>query len=180
MLVLDRKSPVPATVPVPLGGGAVIHVRPATSADYFLVKTRVVQLAAGLKDGDHAAEQVGLILGEEIARGNVADPQWISAVIDRLILVELTVICAASWERVVEKVGDELVPLSIDEATIALLLRDASIAGKVQAVVMGAVHAEAVEGKGSAASRNGAAAAAETTAPTAGQPASPAPPAAEA
>jgi hypothetical protein len=170
MLVLAESAP--SAVPVPLGKGAVIFVRPATSAEYFLAQARVVRLAAGIAEGEDSALKAALILGEEFANGSPRDPEWIAAVSERMILVELAIACADKWAGIGTKAGK---PLEMSPATLAMLLRDPECARKIQNVINSGIHSEVEEKKELAASPVGAAPAADLIAPIVEQPASLAP-----
>lgn len=148
--------------PVMLGSGAAIMIRPATAFEVSQARETVTRLMIGLIAGEDAAAACSAALGEEFAGANFADPAWRDAAASRLALLELTWLCQAGWSGVVDQDGAEIEQPTREH--IALLLRDAVIAARIDQAVQAPIHREYAEGNGSAASPSGAAAKAAGTA----------------
>jgi hypothetical protein len=170
-LVLNDDVEV-AAAPVLLGSGGIIYVRPADTVEHYRAVASINNLVAGLSDGQSAAASIEAILGKSFANADFSDPGWIAAIAERLVLIKLTVLCAEKWTGVFTKDGR---PAELNEASIAALLRDQTIARRVNLAITAPIHAEQVEGNGSAASPSGGAAADQATAVPAAPPDRPAP-----
>ena len=170
MLVL-RKGPPPATI-VQLGSGASARVRPATSFEVDRASYEVSHLLVGLMAGEEAAAAAALALGEEFREADFTDAGWRAAAAQRLSLLKLAVLCCEAWDGIGDEDGN---PLPLSEASLALLLRNPQMARRFSEAIESAVNVEFKEKNVSAASPNGAAAAAGPTAPNAGAPKSDAP-----
>jgi hypothetical protein len=163
MLKLSKGRP--KAIPIMLGGGAVAFVRPATSFEYDLAIAGMATISAGLIRGEEAAVHATNILGEEFTGADFTTKVWIEAAAQRIVLLELALLCTESWDGVVDD-SDAPIPVPTKE-TLALLLRDNETAMRFNATIKSKVHEEIAEGNASAASPNGAAAAAFNSAPTA-------------
>jgi len=170
-MLLLRSGKLPATT-VPLGSGASMQVRPATSFEVDMVRAESRISVLGLAALQEGAAEAAAILGEDFRDADFTRPAWIEAASRRLSLVRLAVLCSDDWIGVVDAAG---APLPLDAAAVAVLLRDPQIAAKVEGAIEANVHLEWSEKNASAASPNGAAAAGEPTAPNVPAPASPAP-----
>ena len=162
----------PPAVDVALGQGASVRVRPATVMETERALAEAGLLAQGLLAGAEAAMTATAALGEEFRDADFTNMSWLIAASKRIALLKLAMQCCDSWSGI----GDEdSNPLPLDEQSMALLLRDPTIASKISRAIEAPVHAEIAEKKGSAASPNGAAVEAALTAPNAAAPASPVP-----
>jgi hypothetical protein len=168
MLDLTRGRPVAA--PVPLGGGAVAMIRPATAFEVDKAGAQVRIWLAALVEAEDAAARLSDALGEEFAGADFAAPEWRAAVADRLALLELASLCIQSWSGV--GIGDE--PVEPSREAIALLLRDAVLSQRIRAAIERGIHVERLEKKGLPVSPPGAGEAAAPIAPNAGDPPPPA------
>jgi hypothetical protein len=162
--------------PVPIGGGAVLHLRPATSFDTERAAAAASILLAGLVEGHAAAMVVSAALGEEFQNADFTRPEWRNAASRLLVEIELAVLCC---ERVEGKIVDDDESVidtapGLTPALASLLMRDSVIRAKISDAVEARVHTEVLEKKESERSPPGAAAAGYPTAPTAGAGTSPA------
>lgn len=174
MLVL-RAGALPSRA-VPLGGGAVLMVRPATSFEVSRSHAAVTRIVAGLIAGADAAETCAAALGEEFRKADFSDPVWIEAATDRLVGIELALLCNDGWTGVMRDTGRRdaddkpIVEPVAGEPTrelLALLLRDAVVAARVRSAIEAEIHEAQAEGNGSPASPSGAAGMVEPNAPIA-------------
>lgn len=152
-----RTGPLPAKK-ILLGGNASIDIRPATAFEVARAHAAVTRVVAGLLTAGDAAEQAAAALGDDFRGADFTKPEWVQAATEKLVLLELTVLCADAWSGVC--VDDQPIA-EPSRALLALLLRDAVIAERIAAALQRAVHAEISEGNGSAASPRGGAATAD-------------------
>jgi hypothetical protein len=153
--MLRLRTKRPGAVPVALGGGAVMRVRPATTADVDHTSARAQRDLAGFAAGSAAAAILEPVLGDGFTVGALKTPAGIAAASIRLTEVYLVERCHDGWSGVATETG-ELIP-SPDAATIALLLADPVIRNTVMTVINAGVHEEVSEGNVFAASPNGGA-----------------------
>jgi hypothetical protein len=171
-MALKITSAQPASIVVPLGGGAVWNVRPASSFEVSQAFADAQELAQALKDGEGAAAQLAMLFGEQFLAADFTKPTWIVAACERLSLYLLVKQCSAGWDGVI---GADDKPLPCDDGAIMLALRDPGICKRISEVVQARYYEESAEGNGSAASPSGGAAEVANTAPAAGSGTPPAP-----
>jgi len=153
----------PAARAVPLGGGAIAYIRPATSFECDLAVTGATKILAGLTAGAEAAEAAVQLLGEEFMGADFTQGPWIDVAAQRIALLELATLCCARWEGVCAEDGTAIeVPT---REWLALVLREPTISVLIRAAVHARVNEERAEKNGSAALPNGGAAAVEASAP---------------
>jgi hypothetical protein len=141
-MIIVGKSP-PAATTVDLGRGASIRVRPATAFETERVGAEVGKLMAGLvAGGAEAAEWAVPVLGEEFRDADFADAAWRTMAFRRLSLLKLAAHCCEEWSGIGDVNG---APLPLNEANLALALRDPTIAHRIGAAIERPVHAEASE-----------------------------------
>jgi hypothetical protein len=173
MLIVQSGAPKP--IPVPLGGGAIWKVRPATSFEVTLATAQAQRVAAGLAEGEDAAERAAELLGEEFRGGAFTDKDWVNALVERLVLSELALVCSTDWTGVAMFEGEgesqTVRELDLDRASIAMVLRDPRISHLVSRAVNSAVHIERSDEKKLSASPDGGAKTDEVTAPIVAPPA---------
>ncbi len=168
MLKLRRGKP--AYVPVALGGGALIRVRPATQTDVENASARAQRDLMGLVAGSEAALPLAEILGDDFNLSALEDTDRVVAAGSRLAELYIVLACQDGWSGIGTEDG---VPIDKpDPATLAMLLADPVRHSRIMGVVNSAVHEELEEKNGSAASLNGAAAI-QTGVPPAGAPVNP-------
>lgn len=165
----------PAAIPVPLRGGAVWNIRPATSIEIAVASANAARVAAGLAIGQDAVGTAVTLLGEEFAGGDLESREWVTALSQRLILVELALLCSEGWTGMLDTKRRKL---PLDKGSVALALRDFAIAQAVSNAINASIYLEIADEKKSRASLTGGAETGEATAPTAATPANPAPKAA--
>lgn len=149
---------------VPLPGGAVIFVRPATSFEVDIAAANAARTLTGLIEGQEAAAVALDVLGDEFRQADFTTRSWLDAAAQRVALLELATFCAEKWDGVADEDGKP-----IEHPTreyLALLLRDSECALRIAAAIRARVHDEISEGNALAASPSGAAAADAATAPT--------------
>jgi hypothetical protein len=171
MLILRKGRPEAAAVPLP--GGAIIHVRPATAFEVDLAAAGAGRMLAALVDGQDAAAAALEILGDEFRHADFTTKAWLEAAAQRLALLELATACCQRWEGIADETG-ALIERP-ERQHLALLLRDTECARRISEAIRTRVHDEVAEGNASAASPNGAAKAAEAIAPNAAAMTAPAP-----
>lgn len=164
--MLKLRKGKPKASPVPLGGGAVLFVRPATAFEVDAAYAAAFKLAAGLIEGEAAAETASAILGEEFQRADFTQHGWIDAMAKRIATLELAVLCNDGWLGVADEDGKPIETPTRE--WLALLLRDREVAVRVDAAINARVHEEIAEKKGSATLPNGGVAVVDPTAPGAG------------
>lgn len=162
----------PPAVDVPLGGGASVRVRAATTMEVERASAEVSLLAQGLVTGAESAMTASVVLGEEFRSADFTDMAWLTAAAKRLALLKLATKCCESWSGIGDENGVEL---PLNEQNLALLLRDPKIARSISEAIEAPVHAEIAEKNAFTASLNGGAVAGEPIAPNAGAQTSPAP-----
>ena len=172
MLKLSKGRPAATAIPLPYAG-AVIFIRPATAFEVDIAAANAARVLAGLVEGEGAAALALDVLGDEFRRADFTTRGWIDAAAQRVALLELATLCSESWAGIVDGDGKPVQTPTRDY--LALLLRDGECARRVAAAIHAKVHDEVAEGNASAASLNGAAGAAEATAPSAAGMAVPAP-----
>src|SRR5262245_45663139 len=96
MLKLSRGKP--ATTKVPLGGGAFLRVRSATSFEVERAAASTAILLAGLKESQQAAQAAAAALGEEFEQADFTQEDWMRAAAEQLSLLELLVLCQEGGE----------------------------------------------------------------------------------
>jgi hypothetical protein len=137
--MLIVQSGPPKAIPVPLGGGAIWRLRPATSFEVTLATAGAQRVAAGLAVGEDAVEAAAALLGDEFRGGDFTNKDWVSALIDRLVLAELALKCSEGWEGVVDTSKADLI---VDQGSVAMVLRDPRLSRLVSAAVNSVVHIE--------------------------------------
>lgn len=152
MLIVQSGPPAP--IPVPLGGGAIWKVRPATSFEVTLATAAAQRVGAGLAVGEDAVETAATLLGDEFRGGDFTKKDWVAALVDRLVLAELALICSSEWAGIVDR---DKVPLELDRASVAMVLRDPRISQLVSAAINSVVHIEVADEKKFEASPDGGA-----------------------
>lgn len=162
----------PAASAVPLQGGAVVFVRPATAFEADIAGVGAAKIMAGLVEGREAAAAALDILGDEFRETDFTSRPWIEAAAQRIALIELAALCCESWEGVADETGAPLTGHPSKEH-LALLLRDTECGRRISGAIYARVHDEVAEGNGLAASPDGAAKAAEPTATNAAETISP-------
>lgn len=162
--MLMVQSGPPAPIPVPLGGGAIWKLRPATSFELTLATAGAQRVGAGLAVGEDAAATAAALLGEEFRDCDFTNKDWVTALVDRLILAELALVCSSGWDGIVDVDGR---PLELDRGSVALVLRDPRIAQLASAAINSVVHIERADEKKLQASPPGEAKTEEATAQTA-------------
>jgi hypothetical protein len=162
----------PPAVDVPLGQGASIRVRAATTMEVERATGEVGLLVQGLVAGAESAMTASVVLGEEFRSADFTDMAWLTAAAKRLALLKLATKCCESWSGIGDENGAEL---ALNEQNLALLLRDPKIARLISNAIEAPVHAEIAEKNGFTASLNGGAAAEEPIAPNADAQTSPVP-----
>jgi hypothetical protein len=170
MLKLRRGKP--SHMPVALGGGAVIRVRPATQTDVEAAGAQAQRLLMGFVAGSEAGDVLAEVLGDGFTVGALREADRIVAAGSRLAEVYLVLACQDGWTGVGTEDGTPIP--EPDAATLALLLADPVCRAKIVAVVNAGLHEETAEKNASSASPNGGAGT-PTGAPTAGAPGNPAP-----
>lgn len=156
---------------VDLAPGVYVNVRPATRAEMHIAAIKTTALVTAARIGAEAMTQLCEACG-------VAEPdedrtdELLEALAYRVSMIELAVLCIEDWHGIGDADGNPVPPT---REWIALLLRELDASSKIDAAINARIHLEVDEGNGSPASPNGAAAAGENTAPTAGLPASAAP-----
>jgi hypothetical protein len=153
MLRLRRARP--AFVPVQLGAGAVIRVRPATTADVDHTSARAQRDLAGFALGGDAIAILAPVLGDGMDVGALKTAEGIAVASIRLTEVYLVERCNDGWSGVADETGAPIA--TPDAAAIALLLADPIIRARVLGVINAGVHEEAAEGNAFAASPSGGA-----------------------
>jgi hypothetical protein len=171
--MLKLKRGMPAFVPVALGGGAVIRVRPATQTDVEAAGAQAQRLLMGFVAGSEAGDVLAEVLGDGFNVGALRETDRIVAAGSRLAEIYLVLACQDGWTGVGTEDG-EPIPAP-DAATLAMLLADPVRRARIVAVVNAGLHEETAEKNASGASPNGGAGT-PTGAPTAGGQGSPAPP----
>jgi hypothetical protein len=170
MLIVESGPPKP--IPVPLGGGAIWRLRPATSFEVTLAAAAASRVGAGLAVGEDAVEAAAALLGDEFRGGDFTNKDWVAALVDRLVLAELALKCSAGWDGVCDT---SKAPLVVDRGSVAMVLRDPRISRLVSAAVNSRVHIESADEKKSPASPSGGAKTDANTVQTANEPAPAAP-----
>lgn len=143
MLKLTKGKP--AFVPIPLGGGAFIRVRPATQTDVEEAGARTSRDLMGLVASSEAAGVLAGVLGDDFNVDALQDPARLTAAGNRLAEIYLVLACQDGWTAVGTEDGTEIE--TPDAASLALLLADPTRRQKIMAVVNTAVHKESVEKK---------------------------------
>lgn len=138
-----QTGPLPA-VPVPLGGGAIWRLRPATSFEVTLATVAANKVGVGLAVGEDAVERAGELLGDEFDGGDFTNQTWVSALVERLVTAELAFVCSEGWSGVGDEDGNEL---PVSRGTIAMLLRDPKISRLVSTAINASVHIEVTDEK---------------------------------
>ena len=157
--------------PLPLRGGAVWHLRPATSIDEEVAAVRAGRMLAGLVAGSEAAAALREVFGDALDLGEI-DAEGLVAVTGLLTDVHLATICSAGWEGIEDADGMPVPEPS--QEWVAMILTDGTVRRRVRARLYAALHEEVEEKKGSPLSPDGAAPAAVEPAPPAGPGTSPA------
>jgi hypothetical protein len=152
MLKLRKGRPEP--IPVPLGGGAIASVRPATSFEVDLAIAGAGKLLFGLVQSQESASLAAEVLGEEFASADFTSKEWLDAAAQRIALLELANLCVESWTGVVD--GDDNVIEKPSRQTLALVLRSNEAAMRIRAAIQSSVNVETSEGNALGASPNGA------------------------
>lgn len=152
--MLKLRKGRPAAIAVPLGGGAVAMVRPATAFEYDLAAAGARKLLAGLIESRDSAALVVDILGEEFVGANFTDSAWLQAAALRVTLLESALLCVASWDGVVDE-SDQPIEKPSREM-LALLLRDGVVAKSIRDAIESRVNLETAEGNGLPGSLTGA------------------------
>jgi hypothetical protein len=163
MLMLRSQRPEPVKVVLP--GAAFVMVRAATTADVDRARSEIQALIAGVAASEDSLSLVSMVLGEEFQFVDLTDFAKLEQVTRGLSRLKLAFICCEAWDGIGDESGEPL-PLTLEN--LALLLRDSAIASAIDRVVEAKVHIESAEKNGSAASRDGEAAADKPTAPNAG------------
>lgn len=176
LLIIETGTP--PSIPVPLGGGAIWKVRPATSFEVTLASAAAQRIASGLAEGEDAVERAATLLGDEFRGGDFTNADWVTALVERLVLAELALVCSQQWTGVNVRVNDTSTrELTLDRGGIAMVLRDPKISHMISAAINSKVHIERSDEKKLEASPDGGARTDEATAPIAEKPANAAPPA---
>lgn len=142
--MLIVQSGPPKAVALPLGGSAIWRLRPATSFEVTLATAGAQRVAAGLAVGEDAVEAAAALLGDEFRGGDFTNKDWVSALIDRLVLAELALNCSEGWDGIVDT---SKAPLMLDQGSVAMVLRDPRISRLVSAAVNSVVHIEVADEK---------------------------------
>jgi hypothetical protein len=166
MLKVHTGKPTP--FPVPIGNGFIV-VHAASSFMIRLAQQRVTRKLAALIDAEDGAALAASALGEEFRQADFSDSAWIQAAAQTLSLLDLATQCIVSWSGPVDQ-ND--VPLELNPANIAIVLRDHGIAEKVESAINIGVHQELAEKNELAALPRGEAEMDGSTAPAAEAPAS--------
>jgi hypothetical protein len=157
-----RRGRLAATA-VPLPGGAVIFIRPATAFEVDRAAIGAERMLAGLVEGQTAAASILDVLGDEFREADFTTRGWIAAAAQRIALLELAAICAERLDGVID---DNDRPITVPgKEVLVLLLRDAECGRRIATAINARVHEEVAEGNASAVSPDGAAKAAEDIAP---------------
>jgi hypothetical protein len=151
--------------PVAIGEGAVWRLRPASSLDVEIATARVKRQLAGLMTGSEQAARLAAIFGPSLELGGEVDR--LVAVSALLGDVELACLCSDGWTGIED--DDGVVIAEPDPGSVAFLLADQVVLGRVRQVLYADVRAETHEKNGSAASPDGGAATVRGPAPTAGR-----------
>jgi hypothetical protein len=163
--MLKLRKGRPPFVPVDLGGGAVIRVRPATSADVEEAGARAQRDIMGFVAGSDAGDVLAEVLGDDFNVRALKDSPRVMPASARLAEVYLVLACHDGWSGIGTEDG-EPIP-EPDAATLAMLLADPRHRYKIISVVNASLHEETAEKNVSDASPNGGAGI-PTGAPTAG------------
>jgi hypothetical protein len=169
--MLQVRKGHPPAVAVPLGGGAVAMVRPATAFEYDLAVARAGKLLAGLIESQESATLALEGLGQEFAGADFTSEEWLNAAAQRTALLELATLCVTSWTGVVDETGAAIEP---SREILALVLRGNQAARAIRLAIEADVNVELAEGNASATSPNGGEVAALNSALTVEQSAQPA------
>jgi hypothetical protein len=136
----------PKHIPVPLGGGVTLLVRPATYAEIQIVSAEIAPSIAALIAGSAAGADLAPLLGEEFNTGGEFGPAQAQAAGDKLGLIELLMVCAGDMTG--RLLGPDKQPLPWpDKGTAALLASDTTIARRLRAVVEAGAAEESREGE---------------------------------
>lgn len=167
-LILRRGTP--RIEDVPLGGGAVIRIEPAT----YLASEAAVSAArrdlAGLMAGSEGLSLLAQVFGpERFSVEALQKPGGLAAATVFLSEIYLVMECQRGWSGVLDE-SRHPIPEPTPE-WIALLLNDPILNGRVMTAVNAGLHEESSEKNGSAASPGGGAGKEPGSAPAAGSPA---------
>ncbi len=157
-----------AAVPVALGQGAFIQLRPASAVDYEAARLGAGDAMRQLGDGVAFAGVYGVALELPAALDNAAMSLGVASLV---LGVELALRCAVLMEGVENADGS---PATITREALAELFCDRDIYERAQAAMLSPLWEDAAEGKERAISRDGAR---EAGSPIAAPAATPAPPA---
>lgn len=180
----------PPFLPVPLGNGAFIRLRAATSMEIDAASVEVGQQIAAIALGSaHAARLAELLpdfdpgaladfAGREVdeRRALLRDLGFrtnVDVLTRRLLLIALVERCHDGWSGVHD--ADGIAIPTPSAGTIAALLLDSRIREDCEQAIFARLHLEHAEGNASPASPNGGAGEEQKPAPSAGPAASPAP-----
>jgi hypothetical protein len=162
----------PAAIDVPLGNGAAITVRPATSFEVSVASSRAAQFMTGLMLASDASATSATILGDEFVRADVHDPVWQAEIAKRFSLLELTLVCVDGWRNI--RGPDGILIEEPSREALALLLQDVESANRIATVINQRYHQDTSEGNGLPVSPSGGAGTPDG-APDAAAPTSPVP-----
>jgi hypothetical protein len=132
----------PSAIAVPLGGGAVWRLRPASAFEAHRAGAAAGIMLAGLIESEDAAALAIAALGEQYEGADFQQAEWKSAAARDLALIELAVICSEGWDGVA--IGKQ--PIEPTRQNIALLLRDVHVNDKVYKALNAGIHEEIAEG----------------------------------
>lgn len=153
--MLKLSAAVPPEIPVPLGAGAVLYVRPAEYFEHVEAERRAFVLLLGLIEAQDSAREIEAALGRQFRGADFTVESWRITAAQCLALIELATLCATRWHGVVDERGETIAAPTRE--WLALLLRDHDVATRVALALRARIHREVAEGEGSPASPPGGA-----------------------
>jgi hypothetical protein len=156
MLKISRKNDA-TPEKVTLSGVASVYVRVATTLDYNVAMAGAARIGEAIRKGEEALEEAGFDNPELLSDAAVR-----SGLSEYLFTVEIGLRCVTSWDGIGDVDGHPIAP---DRDSIMALVRDPAVARKILNAALRPIHKVIEEGKGSAASPNGAGVVAGNIAP---------------
>ncbi|MBM3552164.1 MAG: hypothetical protein FJX45_10430 [Alphaproteobacteria bacterium] len=144
---------------LPLGPGASLTYRQATSIDREAALHAAREFFQSVRAGARALSELGLDIGDA---ASLTEDEGLSSGVSLLVFnVELCMRCVASWEGVGDETGAQL---ALTRENVADLLRDPALYALISSALMARLVEMDEEGNASALSPNGAPAGAPPTA----------------
>ena len=138
-------------IDVPLPGGAVLALKPATSVEVETARVRLRRAITDYRAGRQFSEDYGLQTAP-----SALDETKLLGLGGVIFVTELVIECAISWDKVWDSTG---APAELNRANVFELLSQDSILDAVRAPLEEPLHKVVTEGNGFASSPNGASAA---------------------